>query len=44
VLVVAHWDAALEYAEVHTTFVFGAALIALGAMGMAAAASLLRRA
>jgi membrane-associated phospholipid phosphatase len=44
VVVVAHWDGALEYAEGHTTFVFGAALIALGAMGMSAAASLLRRA
>ena len=40
VLVVAHWTRALDYAAVHTTFVVGATVIALGAMGMAAVAAL----
>jgi membrane-associated phospholipid phosphatase len=35
----AHWNGALDYAATHTTFMAGAAFIALGAMGMSAAAS-----
>ncbi len=43
VLVIVHWTDALDYAAAHTTFVAGAAVIALGAMGMSAAASLALR-
>ena len=39
-LVVANWSQALEYASGHTTFVVGAIVIALGAMGMSAVASM----
>jgi membrane-associated phospholipid phosphatase len=39
-LVVANWTEALDYASGHTTFVVGAALLAVAAMGMSAAASL----
>ncbi|MEA2134047.1 MAG: hypothetical protein QOC68_1956 [Solirubrobacteraceae bacterium] len=40
VVVIANWTAALDYAADHTTFIAGAGVIALGAMGMSAAASL----
>jgi membrane-associated phospholipid phosphatase len=39
-VVIAHWTTALDYAADHTTFVAGAGVIALGAIGMSAAASL----
>jgi membrane-associated phospholipid phosphatase len=39
-IVIAHWTEALDYAEGHTTFMVGGTVIALGAMGMAAVASL----
>ena len=35
-----HWDGALGYAAAHTTFMVGAAFIALGAMGMATVTAL----
>lgn len=40
VVVIANWTEALDYAADHTTFIAGAAVIALGAMGMSAAAAL----
>jgi hypothetical protein len=40
VLVIADSTKALDYAAGHTTFMVGAAVIALGAMGMSAVASL----
>jgi membrane-associated phospholipid phosphatase len=43
VLVIAHWTRALDYAAAHTTFLAGGTVIALGAMGMAAVASLALR-
>jgi membrane-associated phospholipid phosphatase len=39
-LVVANWSEALDYASGHTTFVVGAALLAVAAIGMSAVASL----
>ena len=39
-LALSHWDGALDYAAAHTTFVAGAAFIALGAMGMATVTAL----
>lgn len=40
VVVIANWTRALGYATDHTTFVAGATVIALGALGMSAVASL----
>jgi len=37
---IGHWDGALGYAAAHTTFMAGAAFIALGAMGMATVTAL----
>jgi membrane-associated phospholipid phosphatase len=39
-LVLSHWQGALDYAATHTTFLAGAAVITLGALGMSAAAAL----
>jgi membrane-associated phospholipid phosphatase len=38
-LALSHWQATLDYAAAHTTFLAGAAVITLGAMGMATAAA-----
>jgi membrane-associated phospholipid phosphatase len=35
-----HWQGTLDYASAHTTFIAGAAVITLGAMGMSTAAAL----
>ena len=40
VLALSHWQGTLDYAAAHTTFLAGAAVITLGAMGMSAAAAL----
>jgi membrane-associated phospholipid phosphatase len=38
-LALSHWQGTLDYAAAHTTFLAGAAVITLGAMGMATAAA-----
>jgi membrane-associated phospholipid phosphatase len=38
-LALSHWQETLDYAAAHTTFIAGAAVITLGAMGMSAAAA-----
>lgn len=40
VLALSHWHGTLDYAAAHTTFLAGAAVITLGALGMSAAAAL----
>src|SRR6185295_2779264 len=40
VLALSHWQGTLDYAAAHTTFLAGAAVITLGALGMSAAAAL----
>ena len=40
VLAIGHWQGTLAYAAAHTTFLAGAAVITLGAMGMSTAAAL----
>ena len=40
VFALTHWDAALDYAATHTTFMAGAAFIAVGAMAMSTATAL----
>jgi len=40
VLALSHWQGTLDYAAAHTTFLVGAAVITLGAMGMSTAAAL----
>ena len=39
-LALSHWQGTLDYAAAHTTFLAGAAVITLGAMGMSTAAAL----
>jgi membrane-associated phospholipid phosphatase len=39
-LALSHWQETLDYATVHTTFIAGAAVITLGALGMSTAAAL----
>ena len=39
VLAIGHWQGTLDYAAAHTTFLAGAAVITLGALGMSAAAA-----
>ena len=39
-LALSHWQGTLDYVAAHTTFLVGAAVITLGAMGMSTAAAL----